>query len=95
MSDESKGSVVRARCSADLKSRVSKFASDFGTDEAEIIRMALEEYMDRNKDAESLSIVPPRPPTLKRVVPNRKLETASEAAIGVSQVRKPSSNRRP
>ena len=51
---ESKGAVVRARCSEELKKRVADFATRFGIEEADVVRFSLEDYIGRNHDADHL-----------------------------------------
>lgn len=86
MIKESKGSVVRARCSVELKNRVIAFAERFGVDEADVIRFALDEYIETHKDAEQLTV------TRAAVL---RLPAAVEAAVDVAKSRKRAANPRP
>lgn len=61
------GPTLRARCDADLKSRVLKFAERFRTDEAHIIRLAVEDYLERGNESASLP-----EPYKKKALPPKK-----------------------
>jgi tetrahydromethanopterin S-methyltransferase subunit A len=49
MGTTSKADVIRARCSADLKRRVVALADRIGLEEADIIRLAVTDYLNRHE----------------------------------------------
>ena len=85
MLKESKDFVVRARCSAELKKRVTAFAERFGIEEADVIRMSLEDYIARNETAPALEFK--RPAIIKA--------KALDAAVDVAKSRKRAVNPKP
>lgn len=91
MSDESKASYVRARCTEEFKKKVEEFALDFGSSEGEIVRLALEEFIARNEAAQSIPI-PKAVTELRRVsARTKKVEVTPEtkaAIAGAAQVAK-------
>lgn len=86
MIKESKGSVVRARCSVELKQRVIAFAERFGIEEADVIRMSLEDYIERNEAAPALEFK--RPAIVK-------VQQVLETAVDVARSRKRAANPKP
>lgn len=87
-----KVSVVRARCTPELKKRVLDFAERFGIEEADVVRMALDDYVERNKDAEQLKVFQP---AIVRVVATTAKAQAVEAAVDVAKSRKRAANLKP
>lgn len=86
MLKESKDFIVRARCSAELKKRVLAFAERFGIEEADVIRLSLDDYIARNETAPALEFK--RPAVVKT-------QQAIEAAVDVAKSRKRGVNLKP
>lgn len=60
-----KTSVIRARCSPELKERVLRYAAQMGLEEADIVRTAVQDYLNRAEstpDGASSLRLHPRPP---------------------------------
>jgi predicted transcriptional regulator len=58
-------SVIRARCSDDLKKRVRDYAKLYDLDESNIVRQAVEAYLKQVETDGSITLTPkPIPPTI-------------------------------
>lgn len=48
-----KDAVIRARCDVDLKARVAALAARMGLEEADIVRLAVRDYLNRHSTQSS------------------------------------------
>jgi len=92
MIKESKDSVIRARCTAELKTRVVSFAERFGIEEADVLRLALDDYIARNEKADALEF---KRPAISRAPTQESKGQALGAAVDLAKSRKRAANPKP
>jgi len=81
-----KDEVILAKCSPELKAELVAFGERFGINESQLVRMAVQEYLDAHENADELKIRT-RTAHVQTESPVGSLESALETGAAVSEDR--------